>query len=785
MSACEGVKPADLFQIAPPFGGLGNFDFEWQISLDGITGWTAADPVGNNDKNKDFVFDAAGLVYDPSNPKFFYRRQVITAPGVSSCPTAFSNVIEVKVNPTPIAVASAVSPLCEGSSGGQASLTLVQGTYPVRYDFKIFDTDDPLNPTLQVFNNLGGDPATLSPATVFIPPSLTTTGDIFVRFTGVRDANGCAAADPADEPITVIPVNANFTLSDNDICSGESINVEWNRDNDLDYVLTFGDGEQRGFPFGNGDINPQTEAKVYVNNSTANTSTFQVTLKASYLAGTSIGCERTTFQNVTVQPTALVNLLPGETELCSGEFFEVRDRSLGVTGGQWMVAKGTDPAVPVNPPTPVPGDLSVQMFNTSVALADNPTPYTFTYEPTGGANCPVPTQSFSVNVYAMPTASFTASDATPDYIAGVAEVTFTNTSSPFDPSGVVQYEWEYGETGAAINQVDPATAEVDYFTKANKTVVLTATNLQNDRCETRFSMLIDVEVPSLAAAFTVTPRFACAPVTLVTVNNSPGADIFEWRLILPSGAIETSTLMNPQWTLTTPGVYTVRMSAGVIGDPARIEATPIVVEVVEAPFASFEIFLNQTVYIGTEVRLVNGTTGINDDTDFSWNFGDHPESENKMDFQPIYSYASEGNYDITLNVLQDYGPKDQDGDGVADGNVVCVSKAVRPITVKPGGSLKIPNAFTPNESNSEGGSPGDGSTNDFFLPIMDGVEEFTMQIFDRWGTLIFESREKNKGWNGYDRNGRIMPAGVYVYKIVLRLTDNSRTTKIGDVTLIR
>jgi gliding motility-associated-like protein len=99
--------------------------------------------------------------------------------------------------------------------------------------------------------------------------------------------------------------------------------------------------------------------------------------------------------------------------------------------------------------------------------------------------------------------------------------------------------------------------------------------------------------------------------------------------------------------------------------------------------------------------------------------------------------------------------------------------------------LKVPNAFTPHEGNSEGGGPGAGTTNDYFLPIMDGVEEFTMQIFDRWGTLLFESRDKNQGWSGHDRNGRLMPAGVYVYKIVLRLTDNSRTTKIGDVTLIR
>ncbi|HYG20853.1 MAG TPA: gliding motility-associated C-terminal domain-containing protein, partial [Ohtaekwangia sp.] len=75
--------------------------------------------------------------------------------------------------------------------------------------------------------------------------------------------------------------------------------------------------------------------------------------------------------------------------------------------------------------------------------------------------------------------------------------------------------------------------------------------------------------------------------------------------------------------------------------------------------------------------------------------------------------------------------------------------------------------------------------NDVFLPVMKGIEEFQMQIFDRWGTLIFESRDKNQGWDGYDKNGQLLPSGVYVYKLTLRLSNDQRTTQVGDVTLIR
>jgi gliding motility-associated-like protein len=102
-----------------------------------------------------------------------------------------------------------------------------------------------------------------------------------------------------------------------------------------------------------------------------------------------------------------------------------------------------------------------------------------------------------------------------------------------------------------------------------------------------------------------------------------------------------------------------------------------------------------------------------------------------------------------------------------------------------GGYIKLPNAFTPNPNGSTGGIAGNGTFNDVFLPIARGIEEFQMQIFDRWGNLIFESRDRNIGWDGYDRNGRLMPAGVYVFKLILRLSDGQRTTKVGDVTLIR
>jgi len=94
-------------------------------------------------------------------------------------------------------------------------------------------------------------------------------------------------------------------------------------------------------------------------------------------------------------------------------------------------------------------------------------------------------------------------------------------------------------------------------------------------------------------------------------------------------------------------------------------------------------------------------------------------------------------------------------------------------------SLYMPNAFTPN---------GDG-VNDYFLVYGNGIEEMHLRIFDRWGNFLFESFNKNVGWDGTYR-GELLRPDVFVYQIEVRFCDGSRLTglsdyKKGSVTLIR
>ncbi len=92
--------------------------------------------------------------------------------------------------------------------------------------------------------------------------------------------------------------------------------------------------------------------------------------------------------------------------------------------------------------------------------------------------------------------------------------------------------------------------------------------------------------------------------------------------------------------------------------------------------------------------------------------------------------------------------------------------------------LFIPNSFTPNS---------DG-LNDVFSPAgnYESIVDFYMAIYNRWGQLVFETRDKNSGWNGIIDNETVQ-LGVYIYKIDYRsyCSPDKTLNQIGHVVLLR
>jgi len=67
--------------------------------------------------------------------------------------------------------------------------------------------------------------------------------------------------------------------------------------------------------------------------------------------------------------------------------------------------------------------------------------------------------------------------------------------------------------------------------------------------------------------------------------------------------------------------------------------------------------------------------------------------------------------------------------------------------------ILVPSAFTPN---------GDGK-NDIIRPILLGISKLNyFRVYNRWGQLLFNTSEFNKGWDG-NINGAAQQSGTYVY----------------------
>jgi gliding motility-associated-like protein len=81
---------------------------------------------------------------------------------------------------------------------------------------------------------------------------------------------------------------------------------------------------------------------------------------------------------------------------------------------------------------------------------------------------------------------------------------------------------------------------------------------------------------------------------------------------------------------------------------------------------------------------------------------------------------------------------------------------------------------------------GDG-VNDVWNVIFsspEDVKKYSMQVFDRWGELIFETTNIYQGWDGTYRNSQCQD-GTYVWKLTFSWDDYRTFQKLGHVNLLR
>ena len=259
------------------------------------------------------------------------------------------------------------------------------------------------------------------------------------------------------------------------------------------------------------------------------------------------------------------------------------------------------------------------------------------------------------------------------------------------------------------------------------------------------------------ASFSADKEDGCFPLTVRFTDASLNASKYNWDF----GDGTTSTIRNPSHTFQLPGNYEVRLSTP--GPDGLSSDTSIYITVYDHPVASFDA-APQLVYIPEDkVHFINRSTGA---TEFLWNLGDGSTSTEK---NPLYTYKHEGFYTVSLKVWNEYG---------------CEADTVKEsfIEARRGGFIIFPNTFAPRADVS--GVNSIYGVNATFRPVYQDVETFNLQIFNRWGQLVYETKDINTGWDGRF-NGTIVPEGIYTWVAKGRFLSGKEYTKSGQIFVIR
>jgi gliding motility-associated-like protein len=345
------------------------------------------------------------------------------------------------------------------------------------------------------------------------------------------------------------------------------------------------------------------------------------------------------------------------------------------------------------------------------------------------------TTQFQVVAHPLPIASFSLMPAQ----SCTAPVTVQAINSS---AGAMGYVWDLGN--GTTSTLDQPTVTFD--APGTYTVQLTAMNQFG--CTHTSSQQFTVH-PTPQALFSALPNTGCTERPIVFTNSSINANTFQWWF----GDGASSSLHSPQHAYAAPGSYTVMLVA--VGAGGCTDTLTLVNGIVIHPSPLADFTSDTLATLDNAVRFTDLSQGADS---FVWDFGDGTSSDER---HPVHLFPGDGGgYTVCLAVVNSFG---------------CPDTVCKFIALPEDPGIFAPNAFTPNA---------DG-LNDFFLPVLNGWSgwDYRLLIFDRWGEVIAETRDRAQGWDGRSR-GRDAPIDVYVWRVVLERSGDAREF-MGHVSLVR
>lgn len=494
-------------------------------------------------------------------------------------------------------------------------------------------------------------------------------------------------------------------------------------------------------------------------------------------------CRNDWYDSVTLSVTSTTSNIPsvsvnaGATTICAGNSTILN--ASGATTYTWSPSAGLNATT-----------------GTSITAAPDTTT-TYTVIGTNSAGCISPPDSIKLTVNPSPTISISTSDT------AICRGSSTNLTS----TGAINYKW------TPANAVSCSTCS-NTSTTLESTTTFTVSGANSAGCEDSAMITIHVNpTPFITASPNSDTLCKGQSVTLTDTTN---ATSYLWS----NGSTTSSTNINPI-TTTTYTIYTVK---GMCNDSAMKTIyiyPPILINIPNdsicpgdsaiitafvsggksaylynwsdlpgngpgpyktSPVSSTYYVCSVTDGCGTSTKdsgavviikpsgvaftaipdsispgeYVTFTNTSKNATSYYWSLGDGNSS---LDTSVYHQYNSTGTYIV---YLVGYNLKGCANDTVWD-------------TVYVTNGIYVPNVFTPN---------GDGQNDVFHINTIT-LKEYSIEIYNRWGQVVFISHSPNIDWTGKNESGIQESAGTYYYIIKATDYNNKQYSLHGFVELLR
>ncbi len=450
---------------------------------------------------------------------------------------------------------------------------------------------------------------------------------------------------------------------------------------------------------------------------------------------------------------------------------------------------------------------------------------------TSNRNC-VNTATQPVTVHPKPSVNFQSNTAC------LNQATQFSNQSSIAAGTIIKYRWDFENDGV----IDDSTANPSYIYPIAGTQQSRLMAISNNQCVNQNLTPVIVHynpVANFSAPSTCLP--ASTKFTNLSMSNDGAITSYNWDF--NGDNLMDNNQTNPQYIYAQTGAYGVKLEI-----QTEFGCINTIIKTVYANATPSAIFTsqNKTGCPSLCVNFTNSSTiGNGSIVTNQWIFGDNSDPDYSQN--PTHCYAS-GNYNVTLKVVSDSGcissstipnfvnvyptpianfiitpdkveitePLIEVEDMSIGANTItytfddgtikttpnfnytfntlnaktvsimqlvtntdgCRDSIIKMVEIRPAYTLYIPNAFTPNS---------DG-VNDGFRAVGVGIAQFKLEVFDRWGALIFETDDINNAWDGSVKgkgDAESSKQEVYVWKAQVTDVLKEKHSMIGHVTLLK